>query len=527
MKYLQSAFFVITICFFTLNAEENVDQEVIARIKMEAFQHSHIMETVSYLTDVYSPRLTGTPNYKAAANWCIKKLSEWGIERAKLEPWGSYRDSWVLKQFNIKMGEFWAMEKFNIEMVTPQFMPIIGYPRAWTPGTNGNIKGQPIIVEIESKNDFDKYRGKLSGTIVMNGKPKKPNPSFDAYAKRLSDKKLNDQEREINIGESETYSDYLNSGKEYMKEEDEINHFFRSESIAVLLEPSTRSHGLIRITTQTYNMNTDSTFPAMVIAREHYGRILRILEKDIPVELNINIQNTSYIDSIGFNVIAEIPGTDRKLKDEVVMLGGHLDSWHSGTGATDNAANCAVIMETFRILKVLNIVPRRTIRLALWDGEEQAYFGSTGYVLKHFGNPETMELLPEHENLSAYFNLDNGCGKIRGIYLQGNEQVRPIFKEYLKPFEYLGMKTLTTQNTGGTDHIPFNWIGLPGFQFIQDPLEYGSRTHHTNMDVYESVIEDDLKLNAAIIASFVYHVAMRDEKLPRMPIPDRENTSEK
>ncbi|GAJ02284.1 unnamed protein product, partial [marine sediment metagenome] len=274
---------------------------------------------LSYLADVYGPRLTGSPNFRAAAEWCIKKLTEWGVENAKLEPWGTFCHGW-------------SVEKFSIEMVVPQYMRLIAYPKAWIPSTNGVISGHPVVVEIKSKDDFDKYRGTLGGGIVMNGRLKVTNPHFEADARRLSEETLMEREGAINTGMSDSYAEVMKMENEFLKEEDEINQFFCDEGIAVLLEPSSRDHGVVRVTTQTYRLNTDLTFPAIVVAREHYGRILRILEKDIPVQLNINVQTVSHEDSIGYNVIAEIPGSGRKLKDEVVMLGGHLDSWHSGTG---------------------------------------------------------------------------------------------------------------------------------------------------------------------------------------------------
>jgi Zn-dependent M28 family amino/carboxypeptidase len=260
------------------------------------------------------------------------------------------------------------------------------------------------------------------------------------------------------------------------------------------------------------------TFPGFVIAREHYGRIMRMLDRKQPVKLSLSLA-ARFIDNVeGFDVIAELPGTDPARRAQVVMLGGHLDSWHTGTGATDNAAGCAIVMEAMRILKTIGVQPRRTIRVALWTGEEQDYFGSLGYVKNHFGDPKTMALKPEHANLSGYFNVDNGSGRIRGVNLQGNESVRPIFEAWLRPFAYLGATTLTTLNSGGTDHMVFDALGLPGFQFVQDPLNYESRTHHTNLDVYEAASPDDMKQAAVIVASFVYHAAMRDDLLPRQPL---------
>jgi Zn-dependent M28 family amino/carboxypeptidase len=257
------------------------------------------------------------------------------------------------------------------------------------------------------------------------------------------------------------------------------------------------------------------------VSNEQYGRIYRILEKNIPVTLKINIQNKIFEDdTLGFNLIAEIPGTDGSLEDEIVMLGGHLDSWYAGTGATDNAASCAVAMEAMRILKKIGVKPLRTVRLALWGGEEQGYLGSRGYLAKHYGDRKTMKLKDAHEDFSVYFNLDNGAGKIRGIYLQGNDAARPIFEAWFKPFHDMGANVVTIRNTSGTDHIPFNELGLPGFQFIQDPIDYMSRTHHTNMDVYEHVIPGDVMQASMIMATFVYHAAMRDAKIPRKPLPE-------
>jgi Zn-dependent M28 family amino/carboxypeptidase len=306
--------------------------------------------------------------------------------------------------------------------------------------------------------------------------------------------------------------------------QEKMMKLLREEGTAVLLEPSRGEHGTLFVGGGgSRSMGSDPALPSLVVAIEHYSRIARLLEKGLPVKLEINIQNRFYEDdSLGYNVVAEIPGTDKKLKDEVVMLGGHLDSWHAGTGATDNAAGCAVAMEAVRILKAIGVQPRRTIRIALWSGEEQGLLGSRGYAQKHFGDRGTMRLKPEHEKFSAYFNLDNGTGKIRGVYLQGNDAVRPIFEAWLKPFHDLGANTLTIRNTGGTDHLSFDAVGLPGFQFIQDRIDYDTRTHHTNMDVYDHALDGDLIQASVIMASFVYHTAMRDEKLPRKPLPKPE-----
>jgi len=507
MKQLVSISLAVVIALGSLvQAQEEVDHQIISRIKIEGFQNSKVMETVSYLTDVYGPRLAGSPNLKAASEWCRKRLAEWGLANAHLEPWGTF-------------GPGWSVKKHSVEMVSPQYMNIIAYPKAWTPSTKGVISGTPVIIEINSKADFEKYRGKLRGAICMNGKAGNPNPHFEADARRFSDQELAARSQAITPGGPRSYAEIVKDRQSRRAEMQEIADFFYNEGIAALLEPSERDHAVVRVTRQSYNLNVEKAFPAFIVAREHYGRIIRLLEKSIPVRLEINLQTQIHEeDTNGYNVIAEIPGTDPKLKNDLVMLGAHLDSWHAGTGATDNAAGCAVMMEAIRILKAIGARPRRTIRIALWGDEEQGHLGSLGYVKKHFGNPETGQPLLGHEKLSAYYNLDNGTGKIRGVYLQGNEAVRPIFEAYLKPFNYLGAAHLTVENTTGTDHQSFDGIGLPGFQFIQDPIEYGTRTHHTNLDVYEALVEDDLKQSAVIIASFVYHTAMRGEKFPRKPL---------
>jgi hypothetical protein len=479
---------------------------MIARIKTEGFQNSQAMEIVSYLSDVFGPRLTNSPALKAASEWSRDRMKQWGLENSQLEVWGTF-------------GPGWSVKKFSAEMVEPYYSTIVAYPKAWTPSTKGIVSGKPIVVEVRASADFEKYRGKLRGAIVMNGKPTSVRGGFAPDATRLSDAELEKMAESISPGDPKSYWDEEKDWLETLTRQREVVKFFRDEGVAVLLEASGRDHAVVRVQ-GFYDFKPEDNLPAFVLAREQYGRIYRMLEKNAPVKLEFNLQSVFHDqDTSGYNVIAEITGTDPQLKDEVVMVGGHLDSWHAGTGATDNAAGCAVMMEAMRILKAVGARPRRTIRIALWTGEEQDYFGSMGYVRKHFGDPKTVELKPEHAKLSGYFNLDNGTGKVRGINLQGNEAVRSIFEAYLKPFEYLKADTITINNEAGTDHMSFDAVGLPGFQFIQDPVDYSSRTHHTNVDTYEYVIEDDLKQSAVIIASLVYHVAMRDEKLPRKALP--------
>ncbi len=488
-------------------AQERVDEAVIAKIKTEAFQHSQVMDTLSWLSDVYGPRLTGSPAYEAAAEWARMRFEKYGLSGAKLEPWG-------------KFGPGWSVERFSVEMTQPRYSRLIAYPCAWTPSTPGVIKGSPTLVEISGKDDFPKYKGKLKGAIVLLGKPSQEASPFNPPAIRASAEQLTERERAMNPGEPKDYFAAVDSFKKFTEKQRDIARFLRDEGVAVILEPSVRDDDILEVAGFGYFLGTDPYFPAFVVAKEQYGRMLRLLEKKIPINLEISLTTKFYTgNEQSSNVIAEIPGTDPKLADQVVMLGGHLDSWDSGTGACDNGAGSAVVIEVARILEAIGTRPRRTIRFALWAGEEEGFFGSTGYVKKHFGDPETLELKPEQAKVSAYFNLDNGSGRIRGVNLQGNEAVRPIFEAFLKPFNYLEASTLTVRNTGGTDHLLFNAVGIPGFQFIQDPLDYGSRRHHTNVDVYEGAMEGDLEQAAAIMASFVYNTAMRDDMLPRAPLP--------
>jgi hypothetical protein len=448
-----------------------------------------------------------------ALEWSRDQLTEWGMANAKLEPWGTF-------------GKGWETEGFSIEMVEPVYVNIIAYPKAWTAGTNGVIEGTPILIntrEIRSEEDLEKYRGKLGDGILLVGEMKIPETSFESLAKRHDEESLHelamapDPRGRAGRDMRARYAEF----RRRRQMRNKINQFMKEEGVKVLLEPSGRNYGVLRVSSGgSREIGSEPAVPQMVLAVEQYNRIARLVEMGKPVKLRIEIKNRFYTDdSLGYNVVAEIPGTDKKLGKEVVMLGAHIDSWHSGTGATDNAAGSAVMLEVMRILKTIDAKPRRTIRIALWTGEEQGLLGSRGYMEKHFGSRKTMATKPEWDNFSAYYNLDNGTGRIRGVYLQGNDAVRPIFEAWLKPFHDLAANTLTIRNTGGTDHLSFDALGLPGFQFIQDPVEYGRRTHHTHLDVYDHIQEADLKQAAVIIATFVYHTAMREQKLPRKPKP--------
>ena len=509
MKRVKQIVLILIILSISIYAEEPVDLQMIQKIKVEATKKSEVMNTISYLTDVHGPRLTGSPELKEAADWAVEQLKEWGITNAYLENWGTF-------------GRGWTMEHVSAAMTSPRYMPLIAYPKAWTESTNGEISASPIVLDIESEEQLEAFKDSLDGAIVMLRKPRDWEPKFEADAKRHDDTKLSEIAVAPELGEKSPWAERRKEWRARRALYRKIDQFLKDENVGVVLEPSEREHGTVRVYSRGgYKMSDDPGTPNLVVSNEQYGRIYRILEKKLPVNLKIDIKNKFFEDdTLGFNVLAEIPGTDGSLDDEVVMLGGHFDSWHAGTGATDNAASCAVAMEAMRILKKIGIKPRRTIRMALWSGEEQGYLGSRGYLAKYYGDRETMELKEAHEDFSVYFNLDNGAGKIRGIYMQENDAARPIFDAWFKPFHDMGAKVITIRNTSGTDHIPFNELGLPGFQFIQDPIDYMTRTHHTNMDVYEHVIPGDVMQASIIMATFVYHAAMRDKKFPRKQLPE-------
>jgi carboxypeptidase Q len=503
---------------------EKVDLETVSRIRYEGFHNSQVMTFASGLMDSIGERLTGSPNMKRANEWTRDTLTEIGLSNAHLEPWGPF-------------GRGWANQYVNVRMTSPDIVPLIAYAKAWTPGTNGVVTGKCIRANIEKKEDFDKYRGKLAGMIVIFGPDAEVKTITEAPFKRLTDDDL------AKIGEYEIpgerppfrISEMLRR-RQFMKD---LNQFLADEKALAVIDHSRGTAGGGTVFVQSggsYRPGETTTVPQLTMASEHWSRIARLLDQKKDVSLELNVTNSFYDDDpMQYDTIAEIPGTDKK--DEVVMLGAHLDSWHAGTGATDNGAGTIVMMEAVRILKVLDIKPRRTIRIGLWSGEEEGLLGSQGYVEQHFGSRPPMDdpnmkgiptllrreagpvtVKPEQAKISAYFNVDNGSGKIRGVYMQENEAVAPIFDAWMKPFKDLGMTTLTMRNTGGTDHLSFDAVGIPGFQFIQDPIEYETRTHHSNMDVYDRLQPEDLKQISVIVASFVYEAAMRDQMLPRKPI---------
>lgn len=506
LRFKTIVFMLFVFCV-SVPAQEKVDLQMIQKIKQEEYTNSKVMETLSYLTDVYGPRLTNSPNYYKAANWAKEELTKLGLENATIEPWGTF-------------GKGWSVESFSLEMTSPDYNRLIAFPEAWTRGTNGVITGTPVLMDIKEISDLDQFKGKLKGAIVLLGGERDVEKRFEADGKRYTDEELADMEKAPEPGAKSRWAARI---AEYMKMRDirnKTDEFLKTEGVAVILKPSRGQDGtLFSASGGSYKTDEEGGIASLQVEIEYYNRIVRILEKNIPVTIKAELKTSFYDkDTQGHNIIAEIPGTDPELKDQIVMLGGHFDSWQASTGASDNAAGSAVAMEAVRILKALGVKPRRTIRIALWDGEEQGLLGSRGYVLKHFGNPRTLELKDEQSKVSGYFNYDNGSGKIRGIYLQGNEAVRPIFEAWLKPFHDMGASTVTIRTTGGTDHLAFDAIGIPGFQFIQDPLDYMVRIHHSNMDNYDHASKSDLMQSAIIMAAFVYNTAMRDEMLPRKPL---------
>lgn len=486
-------------------AQEIIDPQIIQRIKKEGLENSKVMEYLSYLTDIYAPRLTASEQYKEAGNWVVSKFKELGLDNAMMDPF-------VLK------GREWELKKFYMAMKEPQYMPIIGYPKAWTSGLNGIVEGSPVLIDAKKVDELDKYKGKLKDAIVFIQGEQELTTSFEPDAVRYTDEELDELKKMPEPGAKSPWVDRIAEYTARREFQQKLNEMLSEENALLTVEPSRSGrYGTIFVQSGgSFRSNSPMPIPQIVISVEQYNRMVRIIKKEIPVKVEIEVEvETEISDSLGYNIIAEIPGTDKKLKEELVMLGGHFDSWHAGTSATDNAAGCAVSLEAIRILKAIGIKPRRTIRIAMWDAEEVGLIGSREYVKKYFFDRDTKEKKKDYDKLAAYFNYDNGTGKIRGIYTQGNEAVVQIFEEWLKPFNNLGANTVTIRNTGGTDHQSFDGVGLPGFQFIQDEIHYDTRTHHSNMDVYDLAMKGDLMQSAVIMASFVYNAAMRDEKLPR------------
>jgi carboxypeptidase Q len=538
----------------------------IEKIIEEGTKRSQVMKTLSHLTDVIGPRLTGSPNLKRANEWTRDQLGSWGLSDAHLEPWGPF-------------GRGWTLKAFSMQVVEPQCIPLIAYPKAWSVGVEGKVTAEVVYFDVKAEADFAKYKGKLKDKIVLMSPPADVPAHFEAQGARLTPEQLlaladaappgtgggGGRPRRAQGGPGGDFMAQMALARRKLP-------FLVEEGAAAAVDVSRTGDGGTLFVAQAspavapppgaggpgggggggqggprvWDKDAPKNVPQITVAKEHYNRLIRMMEQGeklkMTLELAVEFQDQ---DLMAYNTVAEIPGTD--LKDEIVMLGGHLDSWHAGTGATDNAAGCSVGMEAVRILKTLDLKPRRTIRIALWSGEEEGLMGSRAYVKAHFGEsqgggmglgggggggggggaPPQLKVTKkaDYDKFSAYFNLDNGTGKVRGVYLQGNEAVRPIFRQWLMPFREMGASTLSISNTGGTDHLSFDAIGLPGFQFIQDEIEYDTRTHHSNQDVFDRIQADDMKQAAVIMASFIYQTANRDEKLPRKAQPIFTNQS--
>ncbi len=557
MKKIIALLFIISLIFsFDSFAQRNktVTDSTAQLIKNEEMNSSEVMELAGYLTDVYGPRLTFSNEYKRAADWAESKMKEWGLENIHFEKYGP-------------AGKGWTLKSFYAEVIEPLTFPLIAYPEAWSPSLNGTVKGDVVWLNADSEKDFESYKGKLKGKFVMLSAAADLHPHFTPDAEKLNDStllKLADafqQERGrrfrfprmtmANFDSVFTLFKQFRPGIDSAAVANFIIErsfgpkklqFCIDEGAEAVLSNSGGDDGTVFVQQaavpqkdedqgtrrlSVYDPDAPKIIPQIAVSAENYNRMIRMIEKGEKLTLQMELKTEITKPDSAFNIIAEIPGTDKK--DEVVLIGGHFDSWHGGTGATDNACGSAVCMEALRILKRLNLTPRRTIRIGLWAGEEEGLLGSRAYVDKHFGeksadynsdasadeftmNQETKE---EFNNFSVYFNDDNGAGRFRGIYLQGNESAGSVFRKWLHEFNDPGAQTVSISNTGGTDHLSFDNAGLPGFQFIQDPLDYDSRTHHSNMDVYDRLQKDDLEQAAEMMAFFAYKAAMMENKFPR------------
>jgi hypothetical protein len=511
-------------------ADEPIDYQSINLIKDQGLNqtNSQVMEISSWLTDVYGPRLSGSPNIEAAGEWAAQQMRDWGLTDVALEPWTENRG----------FTQGWSNDKFHLAAVEPQAFPMYAMSQAWTPGTDGLIRGEAMLVTATTEEELTPLKGQLRGKFVLVQEPVDVAAYWTPQATRRTIEELDALERASNRGPEHGVGTPAagrggrgaagrgggrGGGTPFSRTD-----FFKAEGVVAIMSTNARGHGLFLSGGANRSADPATQLPDIRVAAEHYNRVARMLQKGVSVTLEADIRNTYHPDPAMFNVVGEIRGTDKA--DELVMLGAHFDSWHSGTGATDNVAGSAAMMEAMRILKASGVTLRRTVRVALWNGEEQGLNGSRNYVEAHFaergpapggaagggrGNQGPLIPKPAHAKFAGYFNIDNGTGAIRGVYLQGNDAVAPIFRAWMEPLRSIGMTHLTIRNTGGTDHQSFDGIGLPGFQFIQDSVEYNTVTHHYNMDTYERLQPDDMRKNATIAAVFAFLAANREELLPR------------
>ena len=506
-----------TSCISLLFAQTDVTE----KIKKEGLSNSKVMEMAFHLTDVSGPRLTNSPGFFRAANWAKDEMTKMGLTNVALEPWGDF-------------GKGWEQNRCYLAVSSPYYFPVVAIPRAWTGSTPGKkiINEEVILIKAKDSAElYQNYSGKIKGKIIMIYSTDTLRPSFTPDGGRFTDEEL---EKMANSKPDTSRRPANNINPEQMAAQRQrqslqrqMNDFYKNEKPALIISMNRLGNdGTIFVSGGgSYAKDAENSYGYVMVSSDDYLRIQRMIVSGQKVEMEADVKTTFFdTDLKGYNVVAEIPGSDPLLKDEWVIIGGHLDSWQGATGATDNAAGCAVMMEALRIIKAAGLQPKRSIRICLWSGEEQGLLGSRGYVKNHFADPVDMVLKPGHEKVSAYFNLDNGTGKIRGIYLQGNKDAGSIFSKWLEPFHELGAKTITIDNTGGTDHLAFDAVGIPGFQFIQDEIEYDTRTHHTNMDTYDHLVPADLMQASTIIASFVYNTAQKEEKIPRKALPKPRGT---
>jgi len=504
---------------FVVAQSEKLDYAMLGSIRDEGLNRSQVMDHVSWLSDVYGPRLTGSPGIQQASEWTMKKFREWGLANVHQERWS--------------FGKGWSLVRFTAHLVEPQIQPLIGFPQEWSSGTKGPVTADVVRVQITSEADLEKYRGKLRGTIVL---------AQPARRVRLLDGPIILRMTGQDLAEAETtpvpgVTSGGGRGQAAATFRQKVSDFYVQEGVVAVFDRGSDSDmaaGGSDLSWQQQHPDGGTIFPngasprddkagkgvpVIALAVEHYNRMIRVLDKNVPVKVELNVETKFYDETTpnGFNTIAEIPGTD--LASEIVLLGAHFDSHPYATGATDNATGSGAMMEAVRILKTVGAKPRRTIRVGLWGGEEQGLLGSRAYVRDHLADVETMALKPEHAKLSAVFNSDNGTGKIRGIWLQSNLATRPIFEAWMAPLHDLGVATIGPRSVTSTDHVSFDNAGIPAFQFMVDRLEYNSRTHHSNMDTFDRVQRDDMVQQATVIAVFAYNAAMRDEKLPRKALP--------
>ncbi len=513
IRNLTTSLFVMFVLPALLLAQtENIDHAMIYKIKQEGLKYSQIEELAFGLTDLTGPRLTGSTGMTRGNEWAKKKMEELGFQNVRIEAADNFS----------KPG--WDNLKTYAAMTAPYYANFACNPVAWTGSTNGPVKGEVVLVDIKAEADFENYKGKLSGKIVLMPSSTAYEVNFEPLASRLTDAQLAEMAK-ASGGRSgrRPPMDFAQYAAQRALR-NKISEFLGNEGVAVILNNS-GTFNVPRSNSVSYKSGNKEPVAQLNLPMEAAGRMERILKHNLPVEMEIEIQNKFFESPTFYNVIGEIPGTDKLLKNEVVLIGAHIDSWHGGTGAADNASGCIVMMEALRILKAIDAAPKRTIRVALWGGEEEGLLGSRAYATKYLADPETKAHKADFEKFSGYFNMDNGSGKYRGIYLQENDLVRPIFEQWIAPFNDMGFTTISPNNTGGTDHLSFNSLGLPAFQFIQDEIEYG-RGYHTVMDTYERLVMADLKHNAVITAAFAYNAAMRNVKLPSKPVmkPHPEDT---